>query len=113
MLENKTKPLLSSKQFIRRIALNFLYASILLVISLGIGIFGYHWICKLSWIDSLLNSSMILTGMGPVNPMTTTSAKLFASFYAIFSGVAFLTTVGVMLTPVVHRFIHKFHLEDN
>jgi hypothetical protein len=78
---------------------------------LALGVVGYHVFAKLSWLDSLLNASMILTGMGPVDPMTTTGAKLFASFYALFSGVAFITTIGVLLAPAVHRFLHRFHLE--
>ena len=77
---------------------------------LALGVVGYHVFAKLSWLDSLLNASMILTGMGPVSPMTTTGAKLFASFYALFSGVAFITTIGVLLAPV-SRFLHRFHLE--
>lgn len=87
-------------------------AGFVLAFSLSLGMAGYHWLCGLSWIDALLNASMILTGMGPVDPMKTEVAKLFASFYAIFSGVAFLTIVAVILAPVVHRFLHKFHLGD-
>jgi hypothetical protein len=75
-------------------------------------VIGYHVICGLNWIDSLYNASMILTGMGPVNQMTTDGAKIFASFYAIFSGVAFLTTIGVVIAPLVHRVMHKFHFDD-
>ena len=80
-------------------------------VSLGLGIFGYHFCAGLSWLDALLNASMILTGMGPVNELHTTSGKLFASFYALFSGVVFITSVAVMLAPMVHRFLHKFHFE--
>jgi hypothetical protein len=79
--------------------------------SLTLGTFGYHWIARLPWIDALLNAAMILTGMGPVNEMKTNSAKLFASAYALFSGVAFLSTMAVLVAPVVHRFLHKFHAE--
>ncbi len=78
---------------------------------LGVGVLGYHVFAGLSWLDALLNASMILTGMGPVDPMKTTAAKLFASFYALFSGVAFISIIGVLLAPVVHRFLHRFHLE--
>ncbi len=80
-------------------------------VSLGLGIFGYHFCAGLSWLDALLNASMILTGMGPVNELHTTWGKLFASFYALFSGVVFITSVAVMLAPMVHRFLHKFHFE--
>ena len=79
--------------------------------SLALGVLGYHLVAGLSWIDALVNASMILTGMGPVNEMTTVGAKLFASFYALFSGVAFLTIVAVLLAPAVHRFLHRFHLD--
>lgn len=79
--------------------------------SLALGVLGYHALAGLSWLDALVNASMILTGMGPVNEMTTVGAKLFASFYALFSGVAFLTIVAVLLAPAVHRFLHRFHLD--
>jgi hypothetical protein len=79
-------------------------------ISLAIGIFGYHIFEGLSWIDSLVNSSMILGGMGPVNNLQTNAGKLFASFYALFSGLIFLIIVGVLVVPIFHRFLHKFHL---
>ncbi len=84
---------------------------IILAFSLGIGTVGYHIYARLPWIDSLLNASMILTGMGPVDHLDSDSAKLFAAFYALFSGVAFLTFVGVLFAPIYHRFLHKFHLE--
>lgn len=111
MFESKDKPLISRGQFYRRILRSVFYAGILVAVSLLVGVLGYHWIGKLGWVDSLLNSSMILTGMGPVSPMKTIAAKLFASFYAIFSGIAFLTTAGVMLAPIAHRILHKFHLD--
>ncbi len=80
-------------------------------VSLGLGIVGYHFCAGLSWLDALLNASMILTGMGPVNELHTTAGKLYASFYALFSGVIFITSVAIMLAPMVHRFLHKFHFE--
>lgn len=91
------------------------FSLIILTFSIGIGTGGYHIFGKLSWIDSFLNASMILTGMGPVDHLETTGGKLFASFYALFSGVAFLTFVAVLFAPVYHRFLHRFHLggEDN
>ena len=79
--------------------------------SLGLGILGYHFVCGLGWVDALLNAAMILTGMGPVNEITTTAGKLFAAFYALFSWVAFLTIVAVLLSPLVHRLLHRLHLE--
>lgn len=83
----------------------------LIVFSLGLGVAGYAYFGHLSVIDALLNASMILTGMGPVNPMTTIGGKLFASFYALYSGLAFLTIAATVFGPVFHRFMHKFHLE--
>jgi hypothetical protein len=88
------------------------FSSLLIGISLGIGIVGYRYTNNLGWLDALLNASMILTGMGPVDPMINDSAKWFASFYSIFSGVAFLSTVAVFLSPLVHRFMHKLHLDS-
>lgn len=79
--------------------------------SLGLGVLGYHLLGRLSWLDALVNASMILTGMGPVGENKTVAGKLFAAFYALFSGVAFLTIIAVLLAPVVHRFLHRFHLE--
>ena len=79
--------------------------------SLGLGIAGYHWIGHLPWVDAFLNASMILAGMGPVDPLEGAPAKLFASVYALFSGVVFLSSVGVLVTPVAHRMIHWLHLE--
>jgi hypothetical protein len=90
------------------------YASVALLIdagSLAVGVVGYHVFEGLSWIDALLNASMILGGMGPVNAIHTTAGKLFASFYAIYSGLIFLVVAGVLLAPVIHRFLHRFHLE--
>jgi hypothetical protein len=87
-----------------------LAVSIILVVLL-IGIAGYHWLAGLNWIDSLLEASMILGGMGPINPIRTTSAKLFASGYALFSGLVFIGLMGILLTPVIHRIMHKFHVQ--
>lgn len=81
------------------------------MLSLGIGVIGYHFLADLGWVDSLLNASMILTGMGPVNPMISTEAKLFSSFYALFSGVAFLSIAAVMFAPLIHRFLHKLQID--
>jgi hypothetical protein len=79
--------------------------------SLVVGILGYRTLGGLSWIDSLLNASFILTGMGPVDQMKTDVAKLFASGYALFSGVVFISAVGVLLTPGFHRLLHHFHMD--
>ena len=112
MYEHHSKPLLPKKEYYNRMLRNFLWGGMIVLISLLIGIFGYHFAANLGWLDSLLNASMILTGMGPVDPMTTSAGKLFASFYAIFSGVVFLTTIAFVLAPAAHRFLHKFHLQE-
>ena len=110
--EKKHEPLLPRNKFFKRLARNFFVAIMIIIVSLFIGIVGYHSLNGLSWIDSLLNASMILAGMGPVDKMNGDAAKIFSSLYAIFSGVVFITTVAVILAPVVHRFLHKFHLKD-
>lgn len=84
----------------------------LVSVSLAIGVGGYHYLGGLGWVDSLLNASMILGGMGPVDLLQTREAKLFAAFYALFSGIVFLGVAGIMLAPVAHRVLHYLHLED-
>ncbi len=112
MFEQRTQPLASRDVFVRRLIRFGSFAFGIILVSLGIGVLGYHFIVGLSWIDSLLNASMLLGGMGPIDTdLTTTGAKLFASFYAIFSGVVFLVAIGILTTPVFHRFLHHFHLE--
>jgi hypothetical protein len=110
--EHKTHPLLPTKLFLIRVGRYAAFSAVLLAVSLGIGILGYHFFNDLDWLDSLVNASMILTGMGPVDAMKNNTAKVFASFYAIFSGVAFLSIVAVFLSPIVHRFLHKLHLDN-
>ena len=111
MSHHQKKPLLPRKVFALRILRSLALAFGMIGVSLGLGIFGYHFCAGLSWLDALLNASMILTGMGPVNELHTVAGKLFASFYALFSGVVFITSVAVLLAPLVNRFLHKFHLE--
>ena len=86
-------------------------AGSLLGAALGIGVLGYHGFERMSWVDSLLNASMILTGMGPAAELHTVGGKLFASAYALFSGIVFLSSAAVILAPIVHRFLHRFHLD--
>jgi hypothetical protein len=112
MFETKKEKLLSWPKFLKRMALSGLLTSMIVAVALFAGILGYHFLAGLAWIDSLLNASMILTGMGPVDPMTTTSAKLFASAYALFSGVVFLSAMAIVLSPIFHRILHAFHLDD-
>jgi hypothetical protein len=109
--EHRTQPLLPFNLFMRRVFIHALVAFALMVASLGIGILGYHWIEGFSWIDAILNASMILGGMGPVNELHTVAGKLFASFYALFSGSVFLVIAGIVVAPVAHRLLHRLHLE--
>ena len=109
--EHRTAPLLDRISFMRRMLRFAGVAAVLVAGSLLLGVLGYHFICGLSWIDAILNASMILTGMGPVNEITSATGKLFASAYALFSGVAFLTIVAVLLSPLAHRLLHRLHLE--
>jgi hypothetical protein len=109
--ERRHQPLAPVERFRRHLVTFGGLAAGMLAVSLAIGTVGYHLAGGLPWLDSLLNASMILSGMGPVNELHTAGAKWFASGYAIFSGVAFLTSVGVFLAPIVHRLLHRFHLE--
>ena len=111
MSDHRPKPLLPRKVFVLRVLRSLGLALGIISVSLGLGMAGYHLCEGLSWLDALLNASMILTGMGPVNELHTVAGKLFASFYALFSGVVFITSVAVLLAPLVNRFLHKFHLE--
>jgi hypothetical protein len=111
MFEHRKQPLLTPREFLIR-QLIFLLAAIGIISgSLAIGMLGYHFLENLSWIDSLVNAAMILGGMGPVNELHTDLGKLFASFYALYSGIVFLVVVAVILAPLYHRFLHRFHLE--
>ncbi len=109
--EHHTQPLATQAEFMRRMVRYGLVTAGIILFSLGIGILGYHYLESLSWVDALLNASMILGGMGPVNPLQTTAGKIFASFYALYSGIILLASVGILITPVFHRFLHRFHLE--
>src|SRR6202051_4695412 len=111
MYEGRSHPLLSRAKFAPRVARHFLLALFLIGVALGLGVVGYHSIGELSWIDSLLNASMILGGMGPVDPLHSDAAKLFASFYALFSGLAFIGIASLMIAPFAHRLLHRFHVE--
>ena len=99
------------RTLIRRLARNGGLVAALIFAAVAIGAAGYHWFDNLSWLDAVLNAAMILTGMGPINPISTPEAKLFATAYALFSGVFFLTMVAVLLAPAVHHFLTRFHLE--
>jgi hypothetical protein len=112
MTYNPKRQLLPRREFIRRLGWSITAGGTLIAVSLSIGMVGYHTLAGLSWVDAFLDASMILSGMGPLAPLQTNAAKIFAGCYALYSGLALLTTAGVILAPVVHRVLHKFHLED-
>jgi len=112
MKNTRSRNILPPKKFAKRVLKYTIFSMQLLAISLGIGIAGYHYIGALDWVDSIYNAAMILTGMGPVNEMCTDAAKLFASVYAIFSGVIFLSTVAIFFAPFAHRLMHLLHIEE-
>ena len=111
MYEPHIQPLLPKAKFLLRMAWHAVLASGIVLGGLGIGVLGYHEFEGLPWLDSLLNASMILGGMGPVNALQTTAGKWFASCYALFAGLVFVVTCGVIFAPLIHRFLHRFHLD--
>ena len=113
MYEHKKQPLLPAKKFYHRVLNSILLACSILAICLVIGVFGFHFICGATYIDSFHNASMLLSGMGPVIVITNAGGKIFSSLYAIFSGVVFITNIGVILAPIVHRVYHRLHLEED
>lgn len=111
MYEHRHEPLLPHREYVRRVVRNLLTGILIIVGSLGIGVLGYHLTEHMPWLDALVSASMILFGEGPTQELQTVAGKWFAAFYAMFSGVMFITIVGVIFVPVLHRFMHKFHLE--
>jgi hypothetical protein len=112
MYEKRTQDLLGPVEFFFRVIRHGLFALVVVFASLMIGIVGYHCIDGKPWIDAILNASMILGGMGPVGDLNTIGGKLFASAYALFSGIVFIGLMGIMLAPFAHRLIHRFHVES-
>ncbi len=112
MFEHHTKPLLPRKVYYRRLARHAALGLAVIVVSLGIGMAGYHVFEKLPWVDAFVNAAMILSGMGPVATLQTNGGKIFAGCYALFSGLTLIAILGIIFAPVVHRALHKFHLED-
>ncbi len=111
MYEHRTAPLLPFPAFLKRLASHAGVAIGVVLGSLVIGILGYHFLEGLAWIDALVNAAMILGGMGPVDTLHTIVGKLFASFYALYSGMIFLVAARIIVAPVFHRILHRFHLE--
>ena len=110
--ERLDQPVAPLRQFIVRLAHSGIIALLLIAPSLFVGMVGYHVLEHLNWTDAFLNASMLLGGMGPVNLPTTFGGKLFAGLYALYCGLAFIVVAGVILAPVAHRILHKFHIES-
>jgi hypothetical protein len=113
MYEHHSEPLLPVRNFVYRLLWHVMVALTAIVCALGIGILGYHRFEGLSWLDSFLNASMILGGMGPVSELHSPAAKLFAGFYALFSGLIFIGVASVIMFPIAHRFLHILHLDSD
>lgn len=113
MFENRSQSLASRPVFVRRVLWSLFISLCVVIASLGGGTLGYHYFGGLEWIDALLNASMILAGMGPVDAVKTVEGKLFATCYCLFSGIVFLTLLAIILTPIYHRFLHSFHLAED
>lgn len=112
MFERKHQKIAPFSVFIKRLVVCISLSILLILAALFIGIAGYHWIAGLNWIDSFLNASMILGGMGPVNTLTNNGPKVFASVYALFSGLVFIAVMGFIFSPIAHRMLHKFHMDE-
>ncbi|MBA2613875.1 MAG: hypothetical protein H0U95_18070 [Bacteroidetes bacterium] len=111
MTKPQLKPLPPHRHFVSKIVRSAIAGLIILAFSICVGMIGYHHYFNLGWVDSLYNASMILTGMGPVDKAINNGGKIFASIYAIYSGVTFLTSVAIIISPIVHRFLHKFRID--
>ncbi len=105
-------PMAARSVFFGRLFRSFVWSTALISASLAVGIAGYHWIAGLTWVDAFLNASMILGGMGPVAELKSIPSKIFASCYALFSGLVLVGTTGLVLGPILHRMLHQFHLDD-
>lgn len=111
MFEHHKEPVIPVYHFYFRLGKHILIALVLIIAALALGIFGYHYFEGLAWIDAFDEAAMILSGMGPIAPLKSTGGKLFAGFYALFSGLVFIFVIGIISAPILHRFFHKFHLE--
>ncbi len=113
MFENKQQPLIPQPRFVRRLTSAVAISGVIAAAALAIGVLGYHYFGDLQWIDALHNASMILGGMGPVAEMKSDAAKLFSSAYALFCGLVFISVIAVTLVPIMHRILHKFHVDES
>jgi hypothetical protein len=112
MYEHRRQPLLSRRRFLGRLLRHFAAASLLLALSLWLGMLGYRHYEHLAWRDAFLNASMLLGGMGPVNNPVSNAGKLFAGWYALYAGLVFLVTASIILAPLLHRMLHLFHFDE-
>ncbi|MFM7672523.1 MAG: hypothetical protein ACKO6Q_08045 [Bacteroidota bacterium] len=112
LYEHKKQPLATRQIYLRRLFRCLMLATVILFICLMIGTIGYHFLADAYWLDAFHNASMILSGMGPVIAIHTTAGKWFSSLYALFSGIVFITNIGIVLSPVIHRFFHRLHVDD-
>jgi hypothetical protein len=110
--EHRLQPLLPRPTFLRRAGVHLMLGIAVLALADGMGVAGYHFLARLPWVDAFLNASMILGGMGPVDRLETTGAKIFAALYALVSGLLFIAVVGLVLAPWLHRLLHKLHIDD-
>lgn len=113
MYESRHQQLSSTPVFLSRLYRSVLWGFIIIALSLCLGMMGYRYLEKMSWPEAFENAAMILSGMGPIKDLKTTEGKIFAGLYALFSGVVFLIVIGVVFAPVIHRFLHRFHLEED
>ena len=111
MFEHKSSPVLSRQAFIARMGRCAGLSAAIAAVTLGIGMWGYHFFENMPWVDSFANASMILAGMGPLGNLNTTGGKIFAGCYALFCGLIFCTILALLIAPIFHRCLHKFHLE--
>ena len=113
MYEYRKQKLAPKQVFYRRMLNNILLAVAVMIICLLIGVIGYHYMADLNWLDALHNAAMILSGMGLVDTVHSNGGKIFSSCYALFSGIVFITNIGIILAPAIHRIIHRLHMEEN
>jgi len=110
--EHRSEPLLATQDFVYRVIVSFSFGMSIILLSLAVGMAGYHCFEQLSWLDSFANASMLLSGMGPLEQPQTNAGKIFAGMYALYSGLVVILVAGISFAPIVHRFLHKFHLES-
>ena len=112
MYEHRSRPLLSWRRFLRRLGAHVAAALVLIAVSLAVGTWGYHVLGEESWLDAFVNAAMLLGGMGQVGTVTTTGGRVFAAFFALYAGLLLIAVTTIMLAPVLHRILHRVHLEE-